>query len=96
MEGRKCAWAARGGSFLRSNICACFYFIRRLFPITLPSIYGSQNSVAGTETRQQAGRLGFRIPEGKGFFSAPKIKLQTGSGAQPCSYSMSIGDPFWG
>ena len=86
----------RGGVFLRSNMCTCFYFIRRLFLITVLSIYGSQNSAAGTETRQQAGRLGFRISEGKGYFSPPKIKVQTGSGAQPDSYSMSIGDPFWG
>jgi hypothetical protein len=70
--------------------------MRRLFPITVLSIYGSQNSVAGIETSQQAGCLGFRIPEGKGFFSVPKIKAQTGSGAKPDSYSMSIGVPFWG
>jgi hypothetical protein len=67
-----------------------------LFPITVLSIYGSQNSVAGIETRQQAEQLEFRIPEGKGFFSAPKIKVQTGAGAQPDSYSVSIWDPFWG
>jgi hypothetical protein len=66
-----------------------------LFPITVLSIYGGQNSVAGIETRLRAGRLGFRIPEGKGFFSAPKIKVQTGPRAQPDSYLMSIGDPFW-
>ena len=83
-----------GGSFLRSNICACFYFVRRLFPITVLSIYESQNSVADIETKQQAGRMVFRIPEEKWFFSAPKIKVYTGSGAQPDSYSMSIGDPF--
>jgi len=49
-----------------------------LFLITVLSIYGNQDSVAGIETGQQAGRLGFRIPEGKGFFSPPKIEVQTG------------------
>ena len=43
----------------------------------------------GTATRQGAGRSGVRIPVGPKYFFSTEI-IQTGSGAQPASYSVGI------